>query len=165
MITIPVILITVAGPAGHVDVGVRSDVTPAELAATLGDVLGTSPPWAGGEHRAPPRPGDPRGRRAQLAPDAPLADAGVADGDLVIFGNPGDYPAPGAAGRRAGSEDGLPVPGGQFGAGGQSGPGEGRPGIGQGQRSLGGRAQPGPGQHRPGPGASPGASPEGGTVR
>jgi len=63
MTTIPVILITVAGPAGHIDVGVRSDVSPAELAASLQEVIGTRPPWTGGEHRAPPRPGDPRGRR------------------------------------------------------------------------------------------------------
>jgi WXG100 protein secretion system (Wss), protein YukD len=134
MITIPVILITVAGPAGHVDVGVRSDVTPAELAASLGEVLGTSPPWAGGEHRAPPRPGDPSGRRAQLVPDASLADAGVADGDVVVFGNPAGYPAPVATGRRAGPEDGLPGPGGQ------PGPGARRPGI-RGASPEGGRAR------------------------
>ena len=115
MTTIPVILITVAGPAGHVDIGVRSDVTPAQLAVSLGDVLGTGPGWAGGEHRAPPRPGDPRGLRVQLRPDRSLADAGVADGDLVIFGNAAESSRPAenarpadAARHRAGLDGGRP---------------------------------------------------------
>jgi hypothetical protein len=102
MSTAPVvILITVAGPAGHVDVGVRSDATPQELAASLAPVLGTGPAWPGGEHRAPPRPGAPKGYRGPLRPDSPLSEAGVVDGDLVIFGRPGGQPG----------GDGLPLSG------------------------------------------------------
>jgi hypothetical protein len=89
MTAIPVILITVAGPGGHVDVGVRSDATPAELAASLGFVIGTSATWPGAEHRAPPRPGEPDGRRAALPPGISLAEAGVTDGDFVVFLVPG----------------------------------------------------------------------------
>lgn len=85
MSAIRVILITVAGPGGHVDVGVRSDATAAELAVSLAPVLGISPPWPIAEHRAPPRPGEPRGRRTLLEPGTVLADAGVTDGDLVLF--------------------------------------------------------------------------------
>jgi hypothetical protein len=97
-----VILITVAGPGGHVDVGVRSDATPAELAASLGSVLGVSPAWPAAEHRSPPRPGVPRGWRALLQPGIALADAGVADGDLILFsqaddGSRGATPQPQAA--------------------------------------------------------------------
>ncbi len=90
MTAIRVILVTVAGPAGHVDVGVRSDATPAELAVSLGTILGLSLPWPAAEHRSPPRPGDPRGRRSLLMPGDSLADAGVADGDLVLFRRPED---------------------------------------------------------------------------
>ena len=85
MTAVRVILITVAGPGGHVDVGVRSDVTPAELAASLHAVIGVSQAWPAAEHRAPPRPSQPRGRRSRLAPGDSLAGAGVADGDLVLF--------------------------------------------------------------------------------
>jgi hypothetical protein len=104
MTAIPVILITVAGPGGHVDVGVRSDATPAELAASLGSVIGTTAAWPGAEHRAPPRPGEPGGRRAALRPGTSLAEAGVSDGDFVVFLAPGTAPpggdpvaAPGAS--------------------------------------------------------------------
>lgn len=94
MITVPAVLITVAGPGGHVDIGVRSDASIAELAASLAAVLGIGRPWPGAEHRAPPRPGEPGGRRAHLRPETSLADAGVADGDLVIFGRqPSDHTA------------------------------------------------------------------------
>lgn len=82
---IRVILVTVAGPAGHVDVGVRSDATPAELAASLGTILGISGPRPSAEHRSPPRPGDPRGRRSVLRPADSLAGAGVTDGDLITL--------------------------------------------------------------------------------
>lgn len=101
MTAIRVILITVAGPAGHVDVGVRSDATAAGLAAWLGTVLGVSPAAPAAEHRSPPRPGEPRGRRVPLRPDVSLAAAGVADGDLVMFGRAGQGSRgqPGRAGR------------------------------------------------------------------
>jgi hypothetical protein len=148
MATISVILITVAGPAGHVDIGVRSDVTPAQLAVSLGDVLGTSPPWAGAEHRAPPRPGDPRGRRAPLRLDRPLGDAGVADGDLVIFGHaaPEPRPAPdmrpvadprpaGVAQHRAGPDAAIASGTGQAPAERTFGAREERPGWAEGQRA------------------------------
>jgi hypothetical protein len=92
-----VILITVAGPGGHVDVGVRSDATPADLAASLGTVLGVSPAALAAEHRSPPRPGEPRGRRSRLMPGASLAAAGVADGDLVLFRRTGNSGPGGAA--------------------------------------------------------------------
>jgi hypothetical protein len=101
MIAAPVILITVAGPAGHVDVGVRSDATPAELATALAAVLGIGAAWPGVEHRAPPRPGAAQGWRGPLRPDTSLAEAGVIDGDLVIFGRPGGRPG----------GDGLPLSG------------------------------------------------------
>ena len=97
MITVPAVRITAAGPGGHVDIGVRSDATVAELAASLAAVLGIGRPWPGAEHRAPPRPGEPGGRRAHLRPETSLADAGVADGDLVIFGRPASEPSAGAA--------------------------------------------------------------------
>ena len=89
MITVPAVLITAAGPGGHVDIGVRSDASVAELAASLGPILGIGPPWPGAEHRAPPRPGEPGGRRARLGPETSLAQAGIADGDLIIFDRAG----------------------------------------------------------------------------
>ncbi len=82
---VKVILITVAGPRGHVDVGVRSDATPADLADALGPVIGVSPAATVIEHRSPPRPGVPEGGRALVRSGTALAEAGVADGDLVLF--------------------------------------------------------------------------------
>jgi hypothetical protein len=87
MTGVRVILITAGGPAGQVDVGVRSDATPAELVMSLGGVLGVGLGGAVAEHHAPPRPGVPRGTRVRLSVDAPLADGGVVDGDLIIFRN------------------------------------------------------------------------------
>lgn len=80
-----VLLVTIAGPSGHVDVGVRSDATPAELAIALSPVIGVGPALPVIEHRSPPRPGVPLGRRVLLDPHSELAEAGVADGDLVLF--------------------------------------------------------------------------------
>jgi len=80
-----VILVTVAGPAGQMDIGVRSDATPSELAASLGSMLGVSLTRSLAEHRSPPRPGSRQGQRAMLNPGTSLAAAGVADGDLVVF--------------------------------------------------------------------------------
>ncbi len=85
MSAVRVILITVAGPAGHVDVGVRSDATPADLADALGSVIGVSPAATVIEHRSPPRPGVPEGGRALVRSGTAMAEAGVADGDLVLF--------------------------------------------------------------------------------
>jgi hypothetical protein len=93
MNAVRVILITVAGPSGHVDIGVRSDATPADLADALGSVIGVSPAAAVIEHRSPPRPGVPEGARALVRSGTALAEAGVADGDLVLF-----RPAGGAGG-------------------------------------------------------------------
>lgn len=87
-----VILVTVAGPGGHVDVGVRSDATPAELADALSRVIGVGPALPVIEHRSPPRPGVPLGGRVLLDAHAGLAEAGVADGDLVLFRAAGDDP-------------------------------------------------------------------------
>ncbi len=81
-----VILITASGPGGNqVDVGVRSDATPAELVMSIGNVLGVGLAGTIAEHHAPPRPGVPRGTRARLDFDLPLADSGVVDGDMLIF--------------------------------------------------------------------------------
>jgi hypothetical protein len=93
MNAVRVILITVAGPGGHVDIGVRSDATPADLADALGGVIGVSPATKVIEHRSPPRPGVPEGARALVQSGTALAEAGVADGDLVLF-----RPAGGAGG-------------------------------------------------------------------
>lgn len=79
------ILVTITGPAGHADIGVRSDATPRQLAAMLSGVIGLGDGVPAAEHRAPPRPGVPQGRRAPLRPDITLAEAGVADGDLIVF--------------------------------------------------------------------------------
>jgi hypothetical protein len=85
MSAVRVILITVAGPRGHVDVGVRSDARPADLADALGTVIGVSPAATIIEHRSPPRPGVPEGGRARVGSDTALDEAGIADGDLVLF--------------------------------------------------------------------------------
>src|ERR1700761_6541292 len=83
-----VILITAAGPGGEVDIGVRSEATPAELVMVLGGVLGVRLSGAIAEHRAPPRPGLPLGTKVALDVDVPFAASGVADGDMVFFRNP-----------------------------------------------------------------------------
>lgn len=88
-----VILVTVTGPRGHVDVGVRSDATPFELAGALGGVIGLSRAMPLTEHRSPPRPGVPQGRRVRLRPDASLGEVGVADGDLIMFKQASDNQA------------------------------------------------------------------------
>jgi hypothetical protein len=93
MSAVRVILITVAGPGGHVDVGIRSDATPADLADALGGVIGVGQATLVIEHRSPPRPGVPEGGRVLVQPGTALAEVGVADGDLVLF-----RPAGGAAG-------------------------------------------------------------------
>jgi len=98
-----VILITASGPGGQVDIGVRSDATPADLAGSLGAVIGVGGQWSAVEHHAPPRPGAPQGTRVRLDSHAPLAASGVADGDMVVF----RQPAGGAAGApESGAEDG-----------------------------------------------------------
>lgn len=112
-----VILVTVAGPDGHVDVGVRSDVTPEELASSLSAVLGIREPWPAAEHRSPPRPGDPRGSRAMLVPGVPLSDAGVSDGDLIVFRAPPGPVTPAARLGRPRQAGQLPGAGHQYGAG------------------------------------------------
>jgi hypothetical protein len=80
-----VILMTIVGPGGQVDVGVRSDATAADLARHLGAVIGISPGGAVAEHWTPPRPGGAQALRQPLPPLVPLADAGVLDGDVVIL--------------------------------------------------------------------------------
>jgi hypothetical protein len=100
-----VILITVAGPRGHVDIGVRSDATPAELADALGSVLGVGAAAQVIEHRSPPRPGVPAGQRVLVDADTALAEAQVADGDLVLFiaaGGSVDRASPGGLARPGG---------------------------------------------------------------
>jgi hypothetical protein len=95
-----VVLVTIAGPGGHVDVGVRSDATPADLVGHLGPVLGlTSAGWAA-ERRSPPRPGGRPALRAGIQASVPLAEAGVADGDIVVFTEVG-LPAAGERGTTA----------------------------------------------------------------
>lgn len=83
-----VVLVTVTGPGGHVDVGARADATPVQLAAALGRVIGLGAAEPVAEHRSPPRPGTPQGRRTVLGPEVSLAEAGVADGDLLVFAAP-----------------------------------------------------------------------------
>jgi len=86
MTSLRVILVTASGPGGNqVDVGVRSDATPAELVMSIGNVLGVGLTGTIVEHHAPPRPGVPRGTRARLDFDLPLTDSGVVDGDMIIF--------------------------------------------------------------------------------
>lgn len=80
-----VILVTVAGPGGHVDIGVRSDATPAELAVHLSGVLGLASATPTAEHRSPPRPGGPPARWSVMRTGVPLSEAGVVDGDVLIF--------------------------------------------------------------------------------
>jgi hypothetical protein len=93
-----VVLVTASGPGGQVDVGVRSDATPAELASSLASVLGVGTGPAIVEHHAPPRPGTPMGTRVPMDAYTSLADSGVADGDLITFRPPGEA----AAARRPG---------------------------------------------------------------
>jgi hypothetical protein len=108
-----VILITVAGPGGHVDVGVRSDATPADLADALGGVIGVSLASTVIEHRSPPRPGVPEGARVLVRSGTALSEAGVADGDLVLFRTSGaasGYSWPEVQGRPAESGASSPRP-------------------------------------------------------
>jgi|SRR5215475_2999328 len=88
-----VVLVTASGPGGQVDVGVRSDATPADLASSLASVLGVGIGPAVVEHHAPPRPGTPMGTRVRLDAYTSLADSGVADGDLIAFKTPGEAAA------------------------------------------------------------------------
>jgi hypothetical protein len=87
-----VVLVTAAGPAGQVDIGVRSDATPADLAISLGGVIGVGAGPTVAEHHAPPRPGVPQGTRVRLDAHASLAASGVADGDLITFRRPAENP-------------------------------------------------------------------------
>jgi hypothetical protein len=80
-----VILVTIVGPGGQVDVGVRSDTTAADLAWHLGTVIGIGAEGAVAEHWTPPRPGGARALRQPLSPLVSLADAGVLDGDVVVL--------------------------------------------------------------------------------
>jgi hypothetical protein len=80
-----VILITVAGPGGRADVGVRSDATPAALATALPSVIGSGVARMAAEHHGPSRPGAPEGRRVALSPHISLGESGVVDGDVVLF--------------------------------------------------------------------------------
>jgi hypothetical protein len=90
-----VILITTSGPGGQVDIGVRSDATPADLVASLGSVIGIRSAGVLAEHQSPPRPGLPLGIRVRLNTAVSLAESGVADGDMVVFktGAESDEPA------------------------------------------------------------------------
>lgn len=67
------------------DVGVRSDVTPDDLGACLADVVGINPAAFAAELWSAPRPGGPAGRRTMIQAGVPLAQAGVLDGDVVVF--------------------------------------------------------------------------------
>jgi hypothetical protein len=84
-----VVLVTASGPGGQVDVGVRSDATPADLASSLASVLGVGVGPAVVEHHAPPRPGAPMGTRVRMDAHTSLAESGVVDGDLIAFRTPG----------------------------------------------------------------------------
>jgi hypothetical protein len=90
-----VVLVTASGHGGQVDVGVRSDATPADLASALASAIGVGTGPAVVEHHAPPRPGVPQGTRVRMDAYTSLADSGVADGDLITFRTPGE-----AAGKR-----------------------------------------------------------------
>jgi hypothetical protein len=74
-----VILVTIVGPGGQVDVGVRSDATAADLAWHLGAVIGIGAGGAVAEHWTPPRPGGAQALRQPLSPVV-LADAAGARG-------------------------------------------------------------------------------------
>ena len=86
-----VILVTVAWPGGNVDLGVRSDVTLADLADHVGAVLGGAPAASTAEHWSAPRPGGPPGRRSAIAAGVPLAEIGVLDGDYIVFTEVGQF--------------------------------------------------------------------------
>ena len=94
-----VVLVTASGPGGQVDVGVRSDATPADLASSLASVIGVGIGPAVVEHHAPPRPGVPMGTRARMDAYTSLADSGVADGDLITFRTAGEAAATRRPGR------------------------------------------------------------------
>src|SRR5215468_4038372 len=80
-----VVLVIASGPGGQVDVEMRSDATPADLANSLASVIGVGIGPAVVEHHAPPRPGVPIGTRTRMDAYTSLADSGVADGDLITF--------------------------------------------------------------------------------
>lgn len=86
-----VILVTVAWPGGNVDLGVRSEVTVADLADHVGAVLGGAPAASTAEHWSAPRPGGPPGRRSAIAAGVPLAEIGVLDGDFIVFTEVGQF--------------------------------------------------------------------------
>jgi len=68
-----VVLVTLAGISGSVDVAVRTDVPVEELVRLVGEMIGHD-----GDYLA-------RHRGIQLAPSITLADANVVDGDVVEF--------------------------------------------------------------------------------
>ena len=82
-----VILVTIVGPGGQVDLGVRSDATAADLAWHLGAVIGIGAGGAVAEHWTPPRPGGAQALRQPLSPLVSLTDAGVLDGNVVVLAN------------------------------------------------------------------------------
>jgi hypothetical protein len=80
-----VILVTVTGPSGKVDLGVRADATTIDLATQLRQVLGLTTAALAVEHLTPPRPGGVHARRTPISPGSTLGAVGVADGDVISF--------------------------------------------------------------------------------
>lgn len=80
-----VILVTVTGPGGNVDLGVRADATTTDLVTQLRQVLGLTTAALAVEHMTPPRPGGGHGRRTPIPPGSTLGAVGVADGDVIVF--------------------------------------------------------------------------------
>lgn len=96
----PVLLVTVVGPAGRLDLAVPAEVPVGALLEPLAEAHGaTGPAPATGGWSLRPLGGDP------LRAGASLLAAGVRDGDVVVLG-PGDRPvvepAPSPPRRRAG---------------------------------------------------------------
>lgn len=81
-----VILVTVTGPGGKVDLGVRADATTTDLVTQLRQVLGlTTAATLAVEHVTAPRPGGVHARRTPIPPGSTLGAVGVADGDVILF--------------------------------------------------------------------------------
>lgn len=150
-----VVLITASGPGGQIDIGVRADATPTDLVGSLGSVIGIGPGSSVVEHHAPPRPGMPQGRRAQLTGDASLAGSGVADGDMIIFRKPSDRSSISHRPWSVPSEPGPVTP-----RPARTGPGGVGPG-GAGPIGPGGQPSPDPGSPRPGGSQPPVIAPAG----
>jgi hypothetical protein len=77
-----VLLVTIAGPRGQVDVAVRADVPVSELAAAVAGAVGAVSEGS----MVTVEPGDGRRPTRRVPMGQTLADAGAVDGDVVLLG-------------------------------------------------------------------------------